>query len=195
MNPANDKYIIQNECHVKVQHCHKWRYSLTDPAAAAADSVHADITMTAAAQPGVVADIIQPDFPRVLSVTGGHADQIGTVTIHGTDIDDNVITDAITMEGTATVPGAKAFKSVTSLDIPARSSANVPTVSIGLSAIFGMPLVLPTVDCIEDCTYGGAPEAVTLASVNADISKTFCAATSAPDAAHTIVFRGYIYTA
>lgn len=195
MNPANERYMIQNECHVKAQWAHGWRYPLGGAAAASATGIHAAITMTEAAQPGIVADITQPDFPRVLTVTGGHADCAGKVTIHGTDIDDNVISDEITQNGVATVAGVKAFKSVTSLDIPARSSANTPTVTIGTAAVFGLPLVLPSVDCVETCAVDGVAEAVTSVVINTDIAKNVAASTTAPNGTRVIVFRGYIYTA
>ena len=132
-NAANIPYLVQTGQGVNIQRLNWWRYALTAAQAAATGAavIHAAITMTTAAQT-VTTDITQPTCPRCLSVTGGHADCVGIVTISGTNINGDPISESITQSGTAKVLGAKAFKSVTSLAIPIRSSTNTPTVKICL---------------------------------------------------------------
>jgi hypothetical protein len=59
-----------------------------------------------------------PDVPRVLTLTHvavGAVDTLGTVTIAGTDVNDEVISEVLTPSNGATVTGLKAFKTVTSV--------------------------------------------------------------------------------
>jgi hypothetical protein len=196
-NVASIPYLVQTGVGVNAQRIHWWRYALTAAEAEApgAATVHAAITMTVAAQT-VTTGITQPKKPRTLSVTGGHADCAGVVTITGTDINDDPISESITQSGVATVAGAKAFKTITSLAIPIRSSANTPTVTIGTTDAYGLPLMLPEAACLYATYHAGTLEA-TAATVTVD-SDEVCKNTADPNSAsngdHTQVFIGYIYT-
>lgn len=198
LNPAIEPYLIQNGQGVNVQRLHWWRYALTAAEAEApgAATVHAAITMQDGVAQTITTGITQPKKPRTLSVTGGHADCAGVVTIHGTNINDDPISESITQNGVNTVPGAKAFKHIDSIDIPARSSANTPTVTIGTTDAYGLPLCLPAAACLyatyHNGTLEGTPATVTVDSD--EIEKNTADPNSASNADHTQVFIGYIYS-
>ena len=197
-NVANIPYLVQTGQGVNVQRILWWRYALTAAEAEApgAATVHAAITMQDGVAQTITTGITQPKKPRTLSVTGGHADCAGVVTIYGTNINDDPISESITQSGVSTVAGVKAFKSITSLVIPARSSANTPTVSIGTTDAYGLPLCLPAAACLyatyHNGTLEGTPATVTVDSD--EIEKNTADPNSASNADHTQVFIGYIYS-
>lgn len=197
LNIVNEPYLMQDGQGIGVQRMHWWRYALSALQAAApgAALVHAAITMTAAAQT-VTTGITQPLAPRGLSITGGHASETGIVTISGTNINGDPISEAITLNGTGTVAGAKAFKSITSLAIPARVQETTPTVTIGTTDVMGLPLLLPAAACVYG-TYHNAVLEATPATVTVDadeIEKNTADPNSANAGDHTLVFIGYIYS-
>jgi len=198
LNPAIEPNLCQSATGLSVQRLHWWRYALTAAQAAApgAATVHAAITMQDGVAQTITTGITQPSAPRGLSVTGGHADCAGVVTIYGTDINDDPISESITQSGVSTVAGVKAFKSITSIAIPARSSANTPTVTIGTTDVMGLPLILPAAACVFATYHNGTLEG-TAATVTVDadeISKNTADPNSANNADHTLVFVGYIYS-
>lgn len=197
LNPGIEQYLAQSITGLSVPRLHWWRYALSAAQAEApgADTVHAAITMTTAAQT-ITTNITNPKAPRGLSVTGGHVDCVGIVKITGTNINGDVITESITQSGTDTVAGTKAFKTITSLAIPARSSANTPTVTIGTTDVMGLPLCLPAAACVyatyHNATLEGTAATVTVSSTA--IESNTADPNSANNADHTLVFIGYIYT-
>ena len=196
LNPKNEPYLIQDGAGISVQRMHGWRYPLTAAQATAtsATATHAAITMQDGVAQTVITGITQPKCPRCLSVTGGHADCVGIVTITGKNINGDVITESITQNGVGKVLGAKAFKSVTSLAIPARSSANVPTVTIGDSDILGLPLMLTATTDVLTCSVNGTLETVAGVSVS---STVICSNTVDPTSALAgtiVIFTGVVYS-
>lgn len=93
---------------------------------------------------GTYAVAAQPYCPSLITVTttaGGTADTQGTVTIAGTDIWGNTISDVITPVAGSTVSGTKYFKTVTSVTgagwvIDAGSSND--TIVVGVPASCGI---------------------------------------------------------
>lgn len=84
----------------------------------------------------------QPDFARQITVDpGGTTNDVpaGDVTITGTNIRDEVITDTITFlaNATATKATAKAFKTVTSVVFPIQDGADA-TYDIGINDALGL---------------------------------------------------------
>ena len=116
-------------------HAQKW----TAPDAPGVADVLAATTLSDGATLTVTTFVAQPDFPRVLSITGNQT-QDGNVAITGTDIRGNTITDTITLNDTSTVDGIKAFKTVTSILFPARTEAG-DTVSVGFSDKLGLEYI------------------------------------------------------
>jgi len=104
-------------------------------------SVHAAVTLGAAGQT-VTTAISNPDVPRTLSITGNAAGIAGNVVIVGRDIAGASCTDTIALNGTATVAGAKAFRTVTSIALPAKTNGSGDAVSVGVGNKFALPNVV-----------------------------------------------------
>lgn len=114
------------------------RQSWTAPDAASATYVHANITLTTAIQ-SITTGITSPDFPRVITIKGTKAGGAltGNVVITGTNIRGEVITDTIALNDNSEVAGVKAFKTITSIQVPVRATAG-DVVSIGVSDALGL---------------------------------------------------------
>lgn len=101
-----------------------------------------------------VSAIVQPDVPRnvVINPDGTVADvAAGNITITGTDIEDNVISEDIALvanQAHDTVSaGAKAFKTITGISIPIQDGA-AATFLIGYGDKLGLPFKRATMPCI-----------------------------------------------
>jgi hypothetical protein len=109
---------------------------------ASATGIHAAVTDNGAPQT-ITTAINQPDVPRTITATsGGTAGDIKPiqVVITGTNAEDVVITETLPVftENTATtVVGLKAFKTVTSILIPAHDGTGATT-AIGFSDVIGI---------------------------------------------------------
>lgn len=105
--------------------------------------IHAAVTDTGVQQV-VTTAITQPSVPRNISATaGGTAGDIKAIAviIAGTNYADEAITEtlpAFTVDTAGTVLGSKAFKTVTSITIPAHDG-NGATTAIGFGEKLGMP--------------------------------------------------------
>lgn len=114
----------------------KW----TAPDAPGADDVLSATLLTTAVQT-ISTGITNPDFPRILSVTGGDVNVTGNVVITGKNIRGEMITDTIASDGTSTVAGTKAFKSVTSIQLPVYAVAGTETISVGITDKLGLQAI------------------------------------------------------
>lgn len=90
----------------------------------------------------VTTGITQPDVPRALSLTVGGSTggvQSGTVIVTGYNVEGEVITEnfAVTIGTTSTLNGTKAFKSVTSVFIPAQLGSSA-TFAVGTLNVLGL---------------------------------------------------------
>jgi hypothetical protein len=81
------------------------------------------------------------------------------VVITGTDAADAVITDTIALNGSSEVAGAKAFKTVTSINYPAESHAGTDTVSIGRQNFLGFLVAIPNANQVVTKSFNGAVDA------------------------------------
>jgi hypothetical protein len=115
-------------------------------ATADTDAVHAAVTDTGVQQV-ITTGITNPPFPRNITATaGGTAGDIKaiTVTIAGTNEAGAAITEvlpAFTVNTAGTVAGTKAFKTVTSITIPAHDGLGATT-EIGFGDLIGLPHML-----------------------------------------------------
>ncbi len=125
----------------------KW----TAPDAPATNKVLSATALKTAVQT-ITTGITNPDFPRVLSVTGNSSNVAGKVTITGTNIRGKVITEEITLNGSATVAGTKAFRTVTSIQLPVYSVAGTETVSVGITDKLGLQSIPLSTSVIEEVT-------------------------------------------
>lgn len=109
----------------------------------------------------ITEDITDPDVPRSLTATaGGTAADIKAiqVTVHGTNEDDEVISEtlpAFTVNTAGSVSGSKVFKTVTSVVIPAHDATGATT-SVGTGAKLGIGRKLADVDQVFLATLGTA---------------------------------------
>lgn len=124
--------------------CH-FQVTAANAVAADTDGVHASLDGTAHA--AVITGITSPAVPRNITATaGGTAGSIKAiqVVVTGTNYADEVITETLpefTVDTAGTVSGAKAFKTVTQIDIPAHDAASATTI-IGFGDILGLPYKL-----------------------------------------------------
>lgn len=117
--------------------------------------------------------ITNPSVPKCLTVSSdGTAADIKAVqvTITGTNYLDEVISETFpvfTENTKTTVVGAKAFKTVTSISVPAMDGAGV-TVSVGESEILGLPFKLTHntvfITLLNNAVEGTAPIVTTSAT-------------------------------
>lgn len=136
------------------------RQKWTAPDAAANDAVHAAITLLTTVQ-DITAAITNPDFPRIVTITGTKAggSLTGNVVITGTNIRGEVITDTIAINtNDSTVSGVKAFKTVTNIHLPVRATSG-DTVKVGTSEALGLDrcmsgneVLVVTVDGVKETT-------------------------------------------
>lgn len=121
--------------------------SAAEAATASTTGVHAAVADNGSQQV-VTTAITNPPCPRNITATaGGTAGDIKAiqVTIQGTDIDDQPISEtlpAFTVDTAGTVQGNKAFKTVTSITIPAHDGLGATT-AIGFGDKIGLPDKLP----------------------------------------------------
>lgn len=113
---------------------------------ASTTGIHAAMTDNGGTQV-VTTGITQPSVTRALSVTAGGTNtdiKAISVTVTGTNYLDEVITEAIgpfTVDTAGTVQGAKAFKTVTSISIPAHDGTGATT-AVGFNEVLGLPYKL-----------------------------------------------------
>lgn len=118
-----------------------FQISAADAVAASATAVHAAIALTDATQ-AITTNITNPGAVRNISVTGNASGITGNVVIKGTNYSGDSISETIALNGTSTVEGAKAFKTVTEIDLPIQTHAGTDTVSVGFGEKLGLPVKL-----------------------------------------------------
>jgi hypothetical protein len=108
--------------------------SATAVAAAQAVAAAGNLTINGASAASGVATL---DVPRAVSiVSSGAGDTSQVATVYGTDTYGISMSEAITFNGTTTVNGKKAFKTITRVAISAALAGNA---SVGSTDIFGLP--------------------------------------------------------
>jgi len=148
------------------------------PAAVGNATVHAAITLTTSQQT-ITTGITNPDVPRTITITGNQAGEAGNVVIAGTDAAGTSITDTIALSGTSTVEGVRAFKTVTSITVPAKTNEG-DTVSVGWGKKLGLPHKVYNAACLLVKLFSGSADSGTL-SVHSDLSKNLFALNGTPD--------------
>jgi hypothetical protein len=167
-------------------------FSIADADAASDTAVHAAVALTAEAQT-VTTEITSPDVPRavVAKPTMAGASLTGDVVITGTDIDDAAITDTLALSNGSTITSVKAFKTVTSIDLPAQVTEG-DAVSIGISAKLGSPVLL-TEATIYLALVDGARDTLPVVVVDAaDVAKVLVTPNTAPNGSRDFKFFYHI---
>lgn len=128
---------------------------------ASTTGIHAAVTDTGV-QVVVTTGITNPSVPRCLSATaGGTAGDIKaiSVVVAGTNYAGDSISEtlpAFTVDTAGTVQGSKAFKTVTSITIPAHDGTGATT-AVGFNEKLGLPDKLPT-NTVLFASLGGTRE-------------------------------------
>jgi hypothetical protein len=91
-------------------------------------------TSLGAAAQEILSAINNPAVPRNVQIDGNVSGIDGVVTVHGTNYADAEIEEEITANGTSTVAGAKAFKSITKIDLPIQDHSRVAQVETATAA-------------------------------------------------------------
>lgn len=136
------------------------KYSLA-PALADVDAIHAAITQTASPQT-ITTGIGTFDYPRTVTITGNASGNAGDVVISGTNFAGTAITDTIALSGTSTVQGAKAFKTVTSIAVPAETHAGTDSLTIGFGAKIGFPVIITNASQVVAKSFNNSVDAGTV---------------------------------
>jgi hypothetical protein len=154
------------------------------PVAVDTDGVHAAITLDDENEQVITTGITQPDVPRALTITGNQADEVGNVVIAGTDAAGAAITDTLALSGISTVEGTKAFKTVTRITVPVRTSAG-DTVIVGWGKKLGLPHKVYNAACLLIKLFNGAADSGTLAA-SATLSQNLFSLNGAPDGSKVV---------
>ena len=112
---------------------------LHDTTAISNTAVLAAVTLPTSGTTVVSTGFTQPVTPRTIRFKSNQSSVDGLiVTIVGTDILDQAITESVTMGATATATDTvNAFKSITSITFPTRGASS-DTISVGLGAKLGL---------------------------------------------------------
>lgn len=116
--------------------------TITAPAAPGNTGIHAAVTLPATGTTTVTTAITNPDVPRVVRIKGNASGIAGNVVVTGTDINGGAVTDTIALNGSSAVDGVKAFATVTSIVVPAKTNSSGDTVSVGNGAALGLSQLL-----------------------------------------------------
>ena len=114
----------------------------TNPVLADVDRLKGAQATSASVITTVTTFLAQPDFARNITITpGGTTADVpaGDVTVTGTNIRGEVITEAITIAANATglQSGVKAFKTVTNIHLPVRATSG-DTLAVGVGDALGL---------------------------------------------------------
>ncbi|MBM7624777.1 hypothetical protein [Sporohalobacter salinus] len=85
--------------------------------------------------------ITDPDIPRNIRIKGSASGMTGDVVINGTNINDDAISETLALNGTTEVQGDKAFKTITSVELPVQTNSG-DEVSVGTANKLGLPYKL-----------------------------------------------------
>lgn len=179
----NDRFIGES---FQTKKGYMIRQPFAAPATASTTAIHAAANSTAVLTTGIT----NPDMPRLLTVVsaGSGHNAAGTVTINGTDIRGNTISDAIVLNGNTAVAGVKAFKTVTSIDLSGVTGNDANnTVAVGTSAKLGLSRI-----CQEDSAFLGSSDGVfeatrpVITKHATDISQNVVSFNTAPNGAKNL---------
>jgi hypothetical protein len=154
-------------------------YQIT-PDAVSAVAVLAATALTDAVQT-ISTGITHPDYPRTVTVKGNAAGIAGDVVISGTNAAGETITDTIALNGSTEVEGVKAFKTVTSVQLPVETNVGTDTVSVGIGKKFGMPAIVYNAACLLVKLFNGSADTGTLAVDVDELEKNLFALNGTPD--------------
>lgn len=145
-----------------------FKVSAAHAVAASNTGVHAAMVLADGVESWMSLGITSPDVPRAIRIKGNAAGIAGEVTIEGTNYLAEEIEEVIIAVDATVVDGNKAFKTVTRIGIPARTTAG-DTVSIGWNDKLGLPYKLAhntVLAAYLDNTKEGTAPAVTVSATD-----------------------------
>lgn len=159
-----------------------------------AATLDADGLLAAEALPAAAANYttFENDMPYCRNVTAVCSDtQTGNMTITGTDIDDNVITETVTLTSTSAVSSTKMFKTVSIIGLPIKVGSE--TINVGWGDKIGIPFKLSATAAnrpIVEATLNGVIEttAPTLTADASDLSKNCIDLNSSLDGSEVCIY-------
>lgn len=156
------------------------------PAAVSATAVHAAITLPDTGTTVVTTAITNPDVPRTVTAKGNASGITGNLVIAGTNVEGDAITDTIALNGTAEVEGIKAFKTVTSITVPAKTNSSGDTASVGWAKKLGLPHIVDNAALLLVKLFDGSADSGTLAVDADEIEKNLFALNGTPNGAKLV---------
>ncbi len=154
------------------------------PAAVDADGILAATDLDTEDPLEVVEGLTNPDVPRVLSVKGSAAGVTGDVVIEGTDASGAVISDTIALNGTSTVDGAKAFKTVTKITLPVGETGE--NVVVGTTKKLGLIHKVYNAGCLLVKLFDGSADTGTLTVSSTVLSQNYFALNGAANGSKVV---------
>lgn len=123
--------------------------------------------------------LAQPSCAKNITVAGMAVNMAGTVTVNGTNIYGEAISEDFALSGTDSIVGSKAFKTVTSVVAPALTTAG-DTIDVGWGVKLGLPCCLAYNTILKALRDTGTSDSGTLAvSAAAVESNTYIAGAQA----------------
>ena len=110
-----------------------FQVAAADAVAASANGVMAATNLTAATQT-ITTGLTYPAVPRALSIVGNVSGITGNVVVAGKNYAKETITETLALNGSTTVHGAKAFKTITSIALPVQVHTPVAQVETATAA-------------------------------------------------------------
>lgn len=173
--------------------------SFTTPAATTTNGVLAATNNSSTSASKVVtAGITSPDVPRNLTVvTGGSTGDCaaGNVTVVGTDALGRALSEniAIVVNQNGTSTGAKAFRTVSSISLPAEQTTHNCTFAVGAGSSLGLNRCLNFPGDVGHATYGGIKEttAPAISANSSAVSGNLVKLNSSVDGAHSVQILYY----
>lgn len=104
-------------------------------------------------------------YPRNVTIVASDT-QTGDAVITGTNIADEVITETLTINSTTPVIGAQAFKTITSIALPAKAGSE--TVNVGWGDKLGLPYLLTKKTLVMACLDGVIETTAATVAIDAD---------------------------
>ena len=118
----------------------RFSVAATQAVALSANGIRALTNLGETAQ-NITTGLNAPAVPRGLSIVSNKGNGAGNVVIEGTNINNDVITETLALNGTTTRDGDKAFKTVTKVTLPAQTNTPVKQVE--------------TIAATNECTTSG----------------------------------------
>ena len=108
----------------------------------------------------------------ITHVADGNTDTLGDAVVVGTDVDDNVINETLTVSAGGVVTGAKAFKTVTSVTTASWvADGNSDLIEVGFGNLLGLSRVIPAAANVFLAALAGVtrlPDAVAFDAANVE---------------------------